>query len=911
MAETLAITQPPVGSNQRFFTDHATSCPIRAELYGLDHLEALARELAAASAVEEGLSAGHPLLRRFMDNGRALVRTHRRIIEAPKYGEPITADAEWLLDNFHIVSDTLREVRHDLPRGYYRELPKLTQGHQAGYPRVYTLALELIAHTDSCLDEANITRFVRAYQTVAPLLIGELWAVPIMLRLGIVENLRRLADQMLHAWAQRREAEACRTRLVQLKKEGRPAERHPGLLALLQPQMAWSDAFVVHLLQALRDHGPAAAGLLAWLESHFAACGTVPAEVLRREHQRQAANQVSVGNCVTSLRLVSALDWSVLFERMSLVETLLRDDPAGVYARQDFGTKDRYRQAIEKLARGSRVDELTVAHRALELARRATGPVAAEPAANGAAALDPTSARRRHVGYYLIGPGLIELETSLACRPSMKERVLRAVLGHPLAVYGGSLTSVFMLILAGLYALGAQQAGWAWSILLLLAAALPASDVAVSVVHYFITLLLPPRVLPKLDFKDGIPPDCATFVVMPTMLLRPESAQVLTDRLEVHFLSNPDPQLRFALITDFADAPTESTPEDDGYLRAALEQIKVLNERYCKGGPERFFLFHRRRQWNPAQGCWMGWERKRGKLVELNRLLRGDRQTSFAWTSSDPSGLPFIRFVITLDADTELPRETAQRLVGTLAHPLNRPRFDASQGRVVEGYGVLQPRVGLSLIAATRSRFSRILAASAGIDPYTTAVSDVYQDLFGSGSFTGKGIYDVDAFESAVGNTFPDNHILSHDLIEGNYARCGLVTDIELLDDFPSRYNAYARREHRWIRGDWQLLPWLFRTVPAPAVKFLSQETAGDKGAGEPAGAPSSVPRTRAAAQVRNPLPALERWKIIDNLRRSLVPPALIALLVLGWTLLPGSPWVWTWATNGAATAFWVWTEKN
>jgi cyclic beta-1,2-glucan synthetase len=432
------------------------------------------------------------------------------------------------------------------------------------------------------------------------------------------------------------------------------------------------------------------------------------------------------------------------------------------------------------------------------------------------------------------------------------------------------------------------------------------SDLAVGLVHYLITLVLPPRVLPKLDFKEGIPADCATFVVMPTMLLRPESAEVLAARLEVHYLSNPDPQLRYALLTDFADSSAEQMPEDEKYLQLALEQIKALNERHSGGGPDRFFLFHRRRQWNPVQNCWMGWERKRGKLVEFNRLLRGARDTSYTVQSGDLERLPSIRFVITLDADTRLPREAARRLVGTLAHPLNQPRFDPALGRVVEGFGVLQPRVSLSLEAATRSLFARWFTGSAGIDPYTTAVSDVYQDLFGRGTFTGKGIFDVDAFEAAVGHTFPDNHILSHDLIEGNYARCGLVTDIEFMDDFPARYHVYSRREHRWVRGDWQIMPWLWRKVPSgkgdgtlelrSPVPFSGPSPKDEGGRMKDEKEPSSGSSfiLHPSSFRNNPLPALERWKIFDNLRRSLVAPALVLLAVLGWTVLPGPAWFWT-----------------
>jgi cyclic beta-1,2-glucan synthetase len=871
------IEAPPVlksGTDEtgRFFIDISGNDPIRAELYGLEHLQTHARQLAQASEIIPKTTAGHPLLRRFVQNGRRLFAAHAWISGLTRREESITPDAEWLLDNFHIVEDTLREIRVDLPHGYYRKLPKLAHGPFAGYPRVYALALELIAHTDSSLDETNITRFVQAYQTVSSLAIGELWAVPIMLRLSLVENLRRLSDQMIEAWVHRHEAQSCCEHLVAHKDHYERTVPPPAITTVLQPQANWSDPFVVWLLQSLRDRGPEASWLIEWLESHLTDTGRHPVEVLRREHQRQAGNQVSVGNCVTSLRLLSALDWNVLFERMGLVEAVLKDDPAGVYAKQDFPTKDRYRRIVEKLARGAHCDELAVARCALALSRR-------EPAAAPSALPQRGDRASAHVGYYLIGNGRPELEAAMGYRPTWPNRLLQAILLHPRSVYFGALAVTFALLIAVVMSIAVGQ--WtASAVLLLLAFLLPASELAVGLVHYCITKIVPPRVLPKLDLKDGIPGEYATVIVMPTMLIRQESATVLADRLEVHYLSNPDPNLYFALLTDFADAPTETVSEDEEYVRAAHERIKVLNERYAAGGPDRFFFFHRRRVWNPVQGCWMGWERKRGKLEEFNGLLRGSKDTTFTTTSGSIERLPRIRYVITLDADTQLPREAARRLIGALAHPLNRARLDPDLGRVVEGYGILQPRVSLSLVAAMRSLFARILTASAGIDPYTTAVSDVYQDLFGLGSFTGKGIYDVDAFAQSAGRAFPENAILSHDLIEGNFARCGLVTDIEFLDEFPARYHAYAYREHRWIRGDWQLVPWLAAKVPAPD---------------ELDALPPYVPSHRRRTVKRpNPLSLVERWKILDNLRRSLVPPSIVGLLVVAW-LVPGSvPWIWT-----------------
>jgi len=604
-------------------------------------------------------------------------------------------------------------------------------------------------------------------------------------------------------------------------------------------------------VQLLRDRGEPAAATLGRLEAQLAGRGGDAGRVLRDEHRRQAANQVSVGNCVISLRLLSAVDWNAFFEQNSAVEVVLQDDPAGVYARQDFATRDRYRRAVERVARRSDADEEAVARRAVELARagQAEGPA------------------RGHVGFYLIDRGRVALQRQFRYKAPLAERAGDFALANPRLTYFGAIGLLMAGLLAVPLLLGlpvAPAAGAGLVALAVLALLLPAGEIAVGMVNHAVTLLLPPRKLARLDFRDGIPADCPSFVVVPSMLVRPESAAILLERLEITYLANPDPSLRFALLTDFADAKEEHRPEDDTLILSALDGVKALNDRYAAGGPDKFFLFHRRRCWNPVQGCWMGWERKRGKLSEFNRLIRGDRATNYTVESADASALPRMRFVITLDADTVLPRESARRLVGTLAHPLNAPRFDPAKGRVVEGYGVLQPRVSYHLFAATRSRFAGLLAASAGIDPYATAVSDTYMDLFGLGSFTGKGIYDVDAFEAATGPTFPENMILSHDLIEGNYARCGLVTDVELFDDFPPRYHAYALREHRWARGDWQLLPWLGRTVPSP-----------------------DGPRP-------NPLPTLERWKILDNLRRSLVPPGLVLLLILGWTVLPGSPWLWT-----------------
>ena len=840
------------------FFDNRDNQPIRAELYGLDALETHARQLAAVPARLQARPQGLSLLQRFHQNGRVLDQVHRRIVAVVQSGESLIPAAEWLLDNYYIIQDILPEVRQDLPRGYYRELPKLINGPLAGYPRIYALAVGMIAHTDSNVSEFHLIRFVQAYQSVAPLSIGELWAVPTMFRLALLENLRRLSEQLLEFWAERHQADAW-FKAQALDQPGAHGPRR----TLPLPATNLTDPFLVRLLQLLREFSPSE-DVLDEYERVLANRGIDIAQVVQHENYRQASDQVSVGNAITSLRLLSALDWKVFFEQTSLVEPILRQDPAGIYPQQDFGTRDRFRRSIERLARRSRRNEQEVACQVVDLAGRHR----------------PEASPQNHIGYYLVGEGREKLEIQIHYRPAFGERLLRAMLHHPHATYFGGIGLLLVaglalvLVLASLFGSHHQASPLLW-VALVLAAVLPVSDLAVGLTNFLLSLFLPPRVLAKLEFREGIPPDCTTFVALPTMLVQTRDVRALLEKIEIHYLSNPDPQLRFALLTDFADAPQETMPQDAALLQAALEGIRCLNERYPSGQSERFFLFHRKRVYNPGQHCWMGWERKRGKLTEFNRLIRGARDTTYVALSGDPAGLPRIRYVITLDADTQMPREEARRLIGTLAHPLNRPHFDPKTGRVIRGYAILQPRISFHMPAARRSLFTRIWANSAGIDPYSTAVSDIYQDLFGAGTYTGKGIYDLDVFMATLADTFPENSILSHDLIEGNFAHCGLVTDIQLYDEFPVRYNAYTRREHRWARGDWQLLPWLGPTVPTAGVKV--------QGAGG-----------REQQRQPNRLPCLERLKVLDNLRRSLMPPAIIVMLTLGWLLLPGSAWLWT-----------------
>jgi cyclic beta-1,2-glucan synthetase len=539
------------------------------------------------------------------------------------------------------------------------------------------------------------------------------------------------------------------------------------------------------------------------------------------------------------------MDWREFVETMSAVEATLRNDPGGAYGRMDFSTRDRYRHAVERIASRSPLSEVQVARLGLGLAQNGT------TTAGG-------TGRTAHVGFYLIDNGLPQLERAAKVRRPVAETLRQAADRFPLGAYLGPIVLLSALMTAGLVKV-ALAGGLPGSMpaLIGLLSLLGASHLAVALVNWLATLLASPHLLPRMDFSAGIPPESRTLVVIPTLITSTQSIEDLAEALEVRFLANRDKHLHFGLLTDFADAPAETLPEDDRLIRVAREKIEQLNAKYGNGQGGSFFLFHRPRRWNPRDRVWMGHERKRGKLADLNSLLRGGSADRFAVIVGETSVLPQVRYVITLDTDTELPRDSARQFVAAMAHPLNRPRYDEKRRRITDGYGILQPRVAASLPGAHRSRYSRLYAGEPGIDPYTRAVSDVYQDLFHEGSFIGKGIYDVDAFEQALGGRFPDNRILSHDLLEGCYARSGLLSDVQLYEDYPSRYSADVSRRYRWIRGDWQLVAWILPRVPGP-------------GKGHQA----------------NPLSGLSLWKLFDNLRRSLAPPALTLLLLSGWTVL-------------------------
>src|SRR5881398_3078956 len=837
------------------FSVEPSARPLSHELPSSQRLVENAASLASAILVSRGAKPrGLSFLHRLLEIEDALEWANMGLTMSADAHHAFTLSAEWLLDNAYLIREQVTDLRKSLPQKYYGKLPLIANGPAAGLPRVYHVAAEMVAETDGALEPEIIRRFLAAFQAITPLDIGELWALPLMLRLQLLECLRTLAIQVDQQQRESEEADFWANRLITAVRHSSPrllkimeelVERYP------EPTPHFASELVAHLYD---DEGalPVVSG---WLERSLR---SPLLEVMQQEHRHQAVQQTALTNAINSCRRLAQIQWRELFQSTSWAESELAADPAGVYARLDFETSDRCRGAVEEVARWSRCSEQKTIDQALALAKAAEDEVA------------------RHVGYYLIDEGRPALERATSAKVPLAERSRRWLRAHAAGAYFGSifLLTAAMVVAPLLFSAGSVH--WLTHGLLGFLLLLPASELAALAVNYFVTSLLPPQVLPKMSFKkEGIPDDCRTLVVVPLLLTTPDAIQNELNRLEIRYLGNTDANLRFSLLTDFADAPRESMPEDTEYIDIVARGIEELNRRHGAG---RFFLFHRGRSWSESEQRWIGWERKRGKLEQLNRFLVGESAPELEGflCAGDRAQLEGVRFVITLDADTQLLRDTARRLIETLAHPLNQARL-SPDGHVIRGYTIIQPSVSASLPSATATWFSRIFADPRGIDPYTHAVSDVYQDLVGEGSYHGKGIYDLRTFHRLLSGRFPTAHLLSHDLLEGCHVRVGLATDIELLDVFPSSYIAWWSRQHRWIRGDWQIIDWLNSRVPV-----------GD-GRMEP-----------------NPLSAFNRWKIFDNLRRSLVPPATVTLLLAGWFFTP-APMLW----SGIIAGLMLWPVLN
>jgi len=916
------------------------------------------------------------IMERLDQNQAVIAKNYLSIMAAARDGELITPAAEWLIDNHHVVEENFRHLRRDLTPSFYRHLAQITLANGQRVPRAFALAWQYVAIADSEISVAGLTEMVEGYQTRRILTIGELWAIPALLRFVLLENLRRQSEQVDSARRQRLAANALADQMLIATGDGGVA-----LLLATHAGEAREDTFASQLVYRFRDGTQISREGTAWLDARLAERGTTAERMVALEHARQSASNVSSGNIIRSLRLMDDVDWLTWFEKVSAVDRVLRQ--SSDYGRLDKPSRNTYRDTVERVARYGQLNEVEVAEKAVALARTdmphesqrrpdpepsellntgvtpggarspasddaknlassaepvdrdtlaeggAEAPLSApspsdrvrtasasgdaghqnvlplsdpssealrapdQSAASGAPAsgtdanritapspepqaeaapsafrdtpagdagtaadIPPPPDARPEVGRVLVGDRLSELEQACGYRMRLGERCLRFArrLGWP-AIFVPML--VLSVIIAGLLALtlpADPMLPLPVAVVLILLALVPASDAAMALVSLVSARLVPPARLPAYDYTDAIPPEARTLVVIPCLLTDYDTIDDLLGNLERHYLANPRGEVSFALLSDWADAAEETQPSDEELVTYARNGIDLLAERYAHDGRRRFFLLHRRRLFNAAEGVWMGWERKRGKLSELNQLLEGEGDTTFLDTGPRPP--EGVRYVVTLDADTRLPRDSIADLVGKIDNPVNRPRNDPKTGLVTRGHGILQPRVTPSLTSGAESSvFQRVFSANRGLDPYVFAVSDLYQDLLDEGSFTGKGIYDVRAFDAAIDNRLPENAVLSHDLIEGSLARAALVSDVQVIEDFPTRYEVDVSRQHRWARGDWQLLP------------FILDPTNGLNG--------------------------VARLKMVDNLRRTLVPIAWVLASAIGWLTMPFTAALW------------------
>ncbi len=813
--------------------------PLRAELFSLEQLEQHA-QLVAATHTLSMARRRERLLPRLAENEKILCATYDLITAAAEQSHPIEPASEWLLDNFYLIEEQIRSIRQLLPPSFSRNLPRLANGISDQFPRVYGIALELIIHVDGRIDAPSLNGFVASYQKVVSLKLGELWALPLMLRLALVENLRRVAVRISEARRHRDSAISWAQRMIETAAN-RPLDLVLVLADLARANLPLTGAFLAELNRRLQGQNLNFSIVNSWIEHRLEDQGLTTQQLVASDGQAQAADQVSVGNSINSLRFLNSYDWRQFVADHSQVEHLLAHEPADCYSKMDFATRNRYRHAVEAIARRSKRPERDVAAAAVQLAAEQFEQQPGD--------------RTAHVGYYLVDRGRSKLERATGMRLSATVVLDRTWRHFPLTVYL-TITGLVTLAATFLFILLSQpnELGWiAWT-LLAVPVLFSAANLGFAIANGFFTQRLSPQALPRLDFEKGIPVEQQTLVAIPTMLTSAGGIEKLLERIEIHYLANRDSALHFALITDFVDAATETTSRDSDLIEQARQGITALNVKYAPIRADIFYLLHRSRRWNAQEGVWMGYERKRGKLADLNATLRGATDR-FSEVVGDVQKLQSVRYVITLDTDTMMPRDAARSMVGTIAHPLNRPCFDAKKRRVVDGYTILQPRVDISLPTSNRTRFRLVHSGLTGIDPYTRVVSDLYQDLFAEGSYIGKGIYDVDSFERCC-NDFPENTILSHDLIEGAGGRSGRISDVTLYEDYPAHYASDVARRHRWIRGDWQIAGWILPWV-----------------------------RNRSNQLVRSRLTSLSRWKIFDNLRRSLSPLATLVLLMISWSI--------------------------
>ena len=761
----------------------------------------------------------------------AIFSVYRRLNDNRKLKSNLVPASEWLLDNFYIVEEHTKQIKRDFTSKMYRDLPLV----ESGYTRAFTIARKIVSENDAKIDENVIESFINKYEEVTPLYMREIWSLGVCIRMALIEKIREISDKISKTYSEWERAE-------------RWLEEYNLNAELKLPDVGENPSFYEHLSYQLRRMGKNGVVILNRIDRYIEKYGTSLELISRKEHSVQAAMKITIGNCIGSLKSISTIDWNELFNRVSEIERIFYSEKSGVYPKMDLESKNIYRSRVEKIAKDFAISELHVARKVLACADE-----------------NFDDEKYGHIGYYLFDrEGRRELLNRLDVKISYGYLFRENLKQNPFGIYLLTIL-LFSALSTGLLAwvIKAFYGGFsAWSYVGLVLAFLIAFDGGVCFANYWFSKVFKPRVIPRLDFMEGVPKEATTMLIVPTLLSSEKRVSEMLLNLEKYAAGIDDDHVFYTLIGDAREYELELWEEDEKIIKVGEELVAEMN---LRAGKTRFFFVYRKRFFNASENKWLGWERKRGAILKFNEFLQEGNKGDYRFVSEGFEELPKIKYVLTLDADTFVPINEAKKLIGAMAHPLNKPVLNEEGTAVVSGYGIIQPRIGIDVVSANKSRFSKIFAGTGGIDPYVCASSDIYQDLFGEAIFTGKGIYDIAVFQKVLADTIPDNAILSHDLLEGSYLRAGLATNIELIDGYPARYNAYAMRAHRWARGDWQVLPWLSGRV-----------------------------RNRNHELVKNPIDGVSKWKIFDNLRRTLTAPLMMLLIFLSFFVLPESALLWS-----------------
>ena len=773
-----------------------------------------------------------------LDNYETIKIVYNLLNEHVKIGISTHPAGEWLLDNFYIIEETVKQIQKELTLKKYMNFLGIANGKYKGFARIYVLAGEIVAYTDNKIEKEDLEDYLASYQTKKTLSMEEIWNIGLFLQIAIIENIREICEKIYSSQIQKVKAENIVHRLIESDKSNK--ENNIYNMKNIKKDIL-NDVkypFIEYMSYILKRYGKKGYSYLRVLDEIIEMTGTTVQEVIKKEHFDIAVKKVSIGNSITSIKTIQRINFLEIFEKINGVEEILKQDPANVYSKMDNNTKDYYRNKIKEMSKKTKISEIYIAKKILQLAKD-----------------NENEGKKSHIGYYIIDKGIektyqeLQYKTSKSMSNKTKQKVYVAVnliLSLALSIIISSILNVYIKNI-GIYIL---------NVLIFL---IPSSEIIIQIIQYILSKIVKPKPIPKIDFSKGIDEENTCMVIIPTIIKNKEKVKELINKLEVYYIANKSKNIYFTLLGDCSESSIKEEKSDNEVIETGIKLTEELNKKYSEENNFPIFNFiYRKREWNSKEKCYLGWERKRGMITQFNEYILGHEENKFRVNTIEQfkDCIPQIKYVITLDADTDLVLNSAFELVGAMAHILNKPVIDEGKNVVIEGYGIIQPRIGINLDITYKTLFTQIFAGAGGIDSYTNAISDLYQDNFGEGIFTGKGIYDLNVFSKVLKSAIPENTVLSHDLLEGCYLRCGLATDIMLMDGYPTKYNSFMNRLSRWIRGDWQISRWLRKNV------------VDKKGI------------------IANPLNCISKYKILDNLRRSLIE--ITAMLSLVFLLLIG-----------------------